>query len=103
MKGGKAFMLYLDPDKLYLVLSGEEMSESVIHEKKLQALFWDIIEVWEDEKDIDYSVPLDDVIEMVKKSPQFYVERRGVQEMSEELFAVILQAKSVGSKRRRVL
>lgn len=96
-------MKVLDPDKLYRLVSGQEATEKMAHEKKLRDLFWAIIEEWEEESDIDYSIPLQDILELVEKSPDFFVERMGVIDMVKAMSTEALQLKPVRKSRKRVL
>lgn len=96
-------MFCLDPEKLYQLISGEVLSEEQIREKRLENLYWTIVEEWSEASDVDYSIPLQDILDMVEKSPEFFAVRMGAGEISETMCCNLLDVRSACSKRRRVL
>ena len=95
-------MNVLNPDRLYQFINGN-VPEEIYHDNILKNLFWDIVENWKSEQDVDYSIPLDEIIAMVEQSPRYFREKMGTQDMGMEIVESLLRAKRVTGSRRRVL
>lgn len=92
----------LNANCMYQFINGDVPIE-IYHDNILKKLFWDITENWKSEQDIDYSIPLEDIIAMVDQSPRYFKEQMGTQDLGREICESLLQAKRITGSRRRVL
>lgn len=96
-------MKVLNPDNVFRIINGAELSEAVIYDKHLNNLFWEIAEKWNHESDVDYSISLDEIIDMVEQSPRYLKLKMGAPECVMESCNSLLEAKRVVKNKRRVL
>jgi hypothetical protein len=92
----------LNPDRMYQFFN-DDVPEEIYHDNILKKLFWDITENWKCEQDVDYSVPLEEIVAMVEQSPRYFREKMGTQDVGMEICESLLQAKRIAGSRRRVL
>lgn len=93
-------MSQLNPDRFYQLVSGAETTPLKARNKLLSGMFWNIIEGWNTTSNIDFSIPFDDILEMVEKSPQFFADRMGASEAADAIFRCVRHKKAILPKRR---
>lgn len=92
----------LNADRMYQFVNGD-VPEEIYHDNILKKLFWDITENWKSQQDVDYSIPLEEIIAMVEQSPRYFREKMGAQDLGMEICESLLQAKRIVGSRRRIL
>lgn len=65
-----------------------------------KALFVGVTELWQSAEDIDYSVSVSDVVELLNETPDFIHERREAGDVMNKMSQSINQCRSIGRTMR---
>lgn len=92
---GEKMKQKLDFSKLDLLVNHYEMTAEAIKWEKSRQLFIDITEGWTSQEDIDYSIPISALVELIENTADFISEKQEFSETLDEVSKKIMDSRPV--------
>lgn len=90
----------LDFSKLDSAINHYEMTAETIEWEKSRQLFIDITEGWASREDIDYSIPISALVELIENTAVFISEKQEFADTLDEMSRKIMDSKPVRMRPR---
>lgn len=90
----------LDFSKLDSAVNHYEMTTETIEREKSRQLFIDITEGWISREDIDYSVPISALVELIENTAAFISEKQEFSDTLDEVSKKVMDSKPVRMRPR---
>lgn len=89
-----------NPQVFSLALYGEYATEEEKYDSYLEKLFLNILDNWSTQDEVDETIPLEDVLTMVERSPDYFERLIGGADVADTFVENIRSIKTKSRKRR---